>query len=79
MWLLEVRREADLQVQVAQADAQVRQKLEMRRDVLGEILSKTRMIHQHREEDKADRRNLRLISDLVFAIDEINHERRTKG
>jgi hypothetical protein len=79
MWLLEVRREAELQAQVAEADAQVRQMLETRKEVIGDILSKTRIIHQHREEDKADRRNLRLISDLVFAIDEINHERRMKG
>jgi hypothetical protein len=79
MWLLEVRREAVLQAQVADADAQVRQMLEARKDLFGDILSKTRIIHQHREEDKADRRNLRLISDVVFAIDEINHERRTRG
>jgi hypothetical protein len=76
MWLLEVRREAELQAQVADADARVKQMLETRKEALGDILSKTRVIHQHREEDKADRRNLRLMSDMVFAIDEINHERR---
>jgi hypothetical protein len=47
--------------------------------ILFSILGDTREFHTHKDEDQADRRNLRLVTDLIAAIDETNYELQNMG
>jgi hypothetical protein len=78
-WRRELEKESELRRRIADLTRENEALLEDRGRLMTAILGETRKFHTHKDEDQADRRNLRLVTDLMAAIDETNYELQNMG
>lgn len=71
-WDEEIQKQSNLEAQLKVLMEKTQKQLEQRKINIGTIAKSAHRINNHREEDQAERRNLRMISDLMFAIDDLN-------
>jgi hypothetical protein len=73
-WRRELEKEQQLRRRISDLTRENEALLRDRGALMTAILGETRKFHTHKDEDQADRRNLRLVTDLMAAIDEANYE-----
>jgi hypothetical protein len=74
LWLWEMKYEAQCRQRLAQETRDAERELRDHLDLLATIVQSMRQYHLFREEDKAERKNLRVCADLEFAVDEAVRE-----